>query len=61
MAKESDSQIIARLERENADKQQRINRGLRDLDGLMYRLASGNKVAEYQMAREAQERLRGGR
>lgn len=61
MLNESPDQEIARLTRENADKQQRINRGVRDLDGLMYRLANGNKVAEYQMAREAQERLRGGR
>lgn len=51
---------IARLERENADKQERINRAVRDLDHIAFRLSQWPQVAsQREFVLEAQSRLRG--
>lgn len=58
MATKTQAEIIADLERANADKQERINRAVRDLDYVAYRL-SGAPPDLYKFVLEAQTRLRG--
>lgn len=56
MASETMGQYCARLERENTDKQARINRAVRDLDHIAY-LAGHGPLHEFVL--KAQDRLRG--